>query len=371
MACVESPDVLESTASETTDDSVRQLLPQDSASYNSFEHQPTTRNDPKDAKEKQRCYRQKGSIYEHAVYFTSLATASYVGVLVRIYSRELANWDGVALFPSLYPQIVGTIVMGFISSHQHLLASKHVFLYQAIATGLCGSITTFSSWNSEAVSSLLQTGQDPPDNIVRVLAWSTTLLLGLGMSSAALTVGRHLAIPSPWSDAKLHSKHLCSSKSTCCCCDVGCVEGGVFLCVWLVATVLVAVVPYVLGRKDLVFIFILASLGTYLRWHLSPLNSVFLNFKLGTFLVNVGGSWLLGGVVCAEGIYSNNALLHDLLIGVGTGFCGCLTTVSTFAVELSSLSVRGSYLYAFTSIALAQVGLVLIRGTVQWTHTLQ
>ena len=187
MACVVSPEVLESTSSKTNE---HQLLPQESARYNSFE-QPT-RNDPKDAQEKWRCYHQKGSIYEHAVYFTSLATASYVGVLVRIYSSELAHWDGVALFPSLYPQIVGTIIMGFISSHQHLLASKHVFLYQAIATGLCGSITTFSSWNSEAVSSLLQTGQEPPDNIVRVLAWSTTLLLGLGMSSAALTVGRHL-----------------------------------------------------------------------------------------------------------------------------------------------------------------------------------
>ncbi len=364
MARVVSPEELEIKDSQSSDEGLHQPLPQEPADYNSIT--PITRDEPAEVEEKRSCYRQKGSLYEHAVYFACLATASYAGVLIRIYLSELANWDGVALFPSLYPQIVGTLIMGFICSHKRLLATRHAFFYQAIATGLCGSITTFSSWNSEAVSSLLQTGQNPPDNIVRVLAWGTTLFLGVGMSSASLSVGRHLALLSPWSDSK--RRRPPSTKTSSPCCNVSTVEGTVFLSLWIVATLLVAVVPYVLGRQELVFTCILASFGTYVRWHLAPLNSAFLNkFKLGTFLVNVGGAWLLGGVVCVRDLYTEEPLLHDALVGLATGFCGCLTTVSTFALELSSLPVKSSYLYAFTSIALAQLGLVLIRGTVQWT----
>lgn len=362
MARVVTPDEAEIKSSVSTSEDPHEPLAQNSTDYNSIK--PATQ--PKTKTEEKVCYRQKGSVCEHAVFFMCLATASYVGVLVRVYSSQLANWDGVALFPSLYPQMVGTIIMGFVGSHKLLLASKHVFLYQAIATGLCGSITTFSSWNSEAVSSLLQTGEANPDNVVRVLGWSTTLLLGLGMSSAALTLGRHVAMLSPWSDSKLGGRQLSTQVSPSCC-QPHIVEGIVFLLAWLVSTLVVIVVPYVLGRRDLIFTCVLASFGTYIRWHLAPLNSALLNFKLGTFLVNVGGSWLVGGVVCARAVYAERALVYDVLTGVEMGFCGCLTTVSTFAVELSSLPLKSSYMYALSSIILAQIGLVLIRGTVQWT----
>lgn len=308
------------------------------------------------------CYRQKGSFYEHVVYFCCLSVASYVGVVARIYLTELANWDSVPFFPSLYPQMVGTMIMGFTASHKLVLMySNNSFLYQAIATGLCGTITSFSTWNSEAASSLLQTGQVPPDTVARVLGWGTTLLLGLGMSTGALTVGCHLAMLSPWAN----SKQLDKSPEVTDKCQTH-LKGCVFIFTWLVSTILIIVVPYLVGRRDLIFSILFAALGTYCRWHLSPLNSAFQHFKLGTFLVNVGGSWLLGGVLSTQRFIDEGALLQQVLIGLAIGFCGCITTVSTFAVELSSLSLRSSYLYAFTSILLAQIGIVLIRGTVQW-----
>lgn len=310
------------------------------------------------AQKKQCCYRQKASPYEHIVFFCCLAVASYAGVFTRIYLMELVNWDGVPLFPSLYPQLVGTTIMGLVTSHKLLLTDT--FVYPALATGFCGSITTFSSWNSEAVSSLLQSGEVLPNNGVRVLGWVTTLLLGFGMSTGALTLGCHLATLSPWADAKQLKPTDSPPKSRL-------VEGGIFVCAWAVLTVLIIMLPYLLGRRDLVFSGLLAALGTYLRWHLSPFNSTFKSFKLGTFLANVAGAWLLGGVVIAQGLSSEGSLLHDLLAGVATGFCGCLTTVSTFAVELSGLPLRPSYVYAVSSIVLAQLGMILVRGTVQWT----
>ena len=330
------------------------------------------------------CYWQKGNVYEHIIYFCCLAIASYIGVLCRIYLSELSRWDGVPFFSSLYSQVLGTMIMGFIVTHSLLLAKNHSFVYQAITTGLCGSITTFSSWNLEAVSSLLQTDQESPDNTIRILGWGTTLLLGLGMSAGALSVGKHLASLSPWSDHKLRKKDLVASdvddspeatntsskcySINCCHIRLKCIV-LMSVSLWLAVSVLIVVIPWMLlhHQWDLVFSVLFAALGTYCRWHLAPLNATFHNFKLGTFMVNIIGAWFLAGVVSAQTIYPDG-WKHNILVGIGTGFCGCLTTVSTFTVELSGLPVKYAYMYGLASILLAQAGLILIRGPIQWTQ---
>lgn len=323
------------------------------------------------------CYCQKGNACEQITYMCCLSTASYLGVLCRIYLLELSMWDGVPLFTSLYSQMVGTVIMGFTVSHRGALAENHSFIYQAITTGLCGSITTFSFWNLEAVSALLQTYQVPSDNAARVFGWGTMLLLGLGMPTGALLVGKHLASLSPWSDQRIKNRQPIATAaadspaaqdSPSKCCHVG-LRSSVFvsMSVWLAMSVLVVVLSFtVIHRLDLLFSVIFASLGTYCRWHLAPLNASLLNFKLGTFLVNVVGAWLLGGVVSVQEICPDG-WVHDLLVGLGNGFCGCVTTVSTFVVELSDMPLRSAYSYAIISIFAAQVGLILIRGPVQWT----
>jgi len=53
-------------------------------------------------------------------------------------------------------------------------------------------------------------------------------------------------------------------------------------------------------------------------------------FPFGTLIVNILGSLLLGAVVAAT---LAGAAPTDLQILVGTGFCGALTTYSTFSYE--------------------------------------
>jgi fluoride ion exporter CrcB/FEX len=315
------------------------------------------------------CYRQKASFTEHVVYFCALAVASYVGVVVRIYLSHLSEWNGVPLFPSFSAELVGTAIMGFIAAHAKLLANTHKTIYQAIATGLCGSITTFSSWNSEAAETLLQIGQASPDNATRIIGWVTTLILGVGMPVAALQFGRHLAHISPLSEFKLQQENEQENSSSI---QKYCVklEGITFIVCWILLTCLGIAIPYHFSQLKLMFSIIFAPFGTYLRWHLAPLNSTFTNFKLGTFVVNVGGSWILAGTIVAKahlsGLVGPQHLGVLALSGLGTGFCGCLTTVSTFARELTSLSLVGTYAYAMASILLAQLGMVTIRGTYEW-----
>ena len=309
------------------------------------------------------CY-QKGTCREHLVYFCALSVGSYVGVLARIYLAELAQWNGLPLFPSFYAEVVGTTIMGLAISHKKLLEGGHKALYQAIATGLCGSITTFSSWNFEAASVLLQLDREEPDNAARIIGWATILLLGLGMPFAALCFGKHLSLLSPWSDQRVGDKLPYEAGSLC-----HTITNITIVGVWVCSTTLIVVLPYQFNQFELLFSFVLASAGTYTRWHLAPLNSLITNFKLGTMVANVLGSWILGGTAVVwrrfEGTF--NDMIWAVLSGIATGFCGCLTTVSTFAVELTVLTIRGSYFYSLCSIILAQVGLIVIQGAYEWT----
>lgn len=66
-------------------------------------------------------------------------------------------------------------------------------------------------------------------------------------------------------------------------------------------------------------------------------------FPWGTFTVNVVGSAILGAVGAAVLIQGAPAWVLTLL---GTGFCGALTTFSTFSFETVRLVEEGSWLEA-------------------------
>jgi CrcB protein len=72
----------------------------------------------------------------------------------------------------------------------------------------------------------------------------------------------------------------------------------------------------------------------------------------GTMLVNVAGSFLLG-------LFSGAALSGDALALLGVGFCGGLTTYSSFAVQTHRLGwVRGAA-YSTATIVAALVACAL------------
>lgn len=56
-----------------------------------------------------------------------------------------------------------------------------------------------------------------------------------------------------------------------------------------------------------------------------------------------------------------------VLYGVDEGFCGCLSTISTFAVELDTLMRLHAYVYATVSIVVGIISLVILVGISAWT----
>jgi CrcB protein len=84
-------------------------------------------------------------------------------------------------------------------------------------------------------------------------------------------------------------------------------------------------------------------------------------FPLGTLLVNVGGSFLLGFVA---GLLATRALPHSdsLRLALGVGFCGGFTTFSTFEYETHALLEDGLWLPAAVNVALSLLtGLLALR----------
>ncbi|UGT44554.1 fluoride efflux transporter CrcB [Nocardia yamanashiensis] len=67
-------------------------------------------------------------------------------------------------------------------------------------------------------------------------------------------------------------------------------------------------------------------------------------FPWGTFIVNLCGCLTLGALTGA-------ALSTPWITLLGTGFCGALTTYSTFSYETVRLAEQRAYLYAVLNVA--------------------
>jgi CrcB protein len=76
-------------------------------------------------------------------------------------------------------------------------------------------------------------------------------------------------------------------------------------------------------------------------------------FPWGTFASNMLGSLVLGLVA---GAVAAGAAGSSLQLLVGTGFCGALTTYSTFGYETLRLAETGARLYAAANVAASLFG---------------
>lgn len=85
--------------------------------------------------------------------------------------------------------------------------------------------------------------------------------------------------------------------------------------------------------KSMVAIGLGAALGAILRWWLgNRLNSLFPSLPPGTLAANIIGAYVIG---CAIAFFARYpALPAEWRLLVITGFCGGLTTFSTFSAEV-------------------------------------
>ena len=110
-----------------------------------------------------------------------------------------------------------------------------------------------------------------------------------------------------------------------------------------------------------------SAVGALLRWVLgTQFNDVFPTVPLGTLLANLIGGYIIGLAIAyfaqAPGIAPEWRLL------IITGFCGGLTTFSTFSAEVLTLLQQGRLSWGLAVIAVHVAGslLMTLAGLASW-----
>ncbi|MEA9990125.1 fluoride efflux transporter CrcB [Pseudomonas fluorescens] len=107
--------------------------------------------------------------------------------------------------------------------------------------------------------------------------------------------------------------------------------------------------------KSLIVIAIGASLGAWLRWILGmKLNALFPTIPPGTVVANMVGGYIIGLAIAF--LAASPTLSPEWRLLIITGFCGGLTTFSTFSAETVALIQEGRLLWALGSISLHVLG---------------
>lgn len=79
-----------------------------------------------------------------------------------------------------------------------------------------------------------------------------------------------------------------------------------------------------------------AVVGAGVRWAVVEAFPPSTGWPWAIFVVNIVGSLLLGAVLVVTHVRTDENSTDGLRLAVGTGFCGALTTFSTFAVDIAA-----------------------------------
>ncbi|KAI9504483.1 hypothetical protein GGI25_005453 [Coemansia spiralis] len=324
----------------------------------------------------------------------ALVFFSMIGVLVRVYLTDLFTYRKQPIYALIWAQMIGCLVMGACMRLKGVLIHYSPALNVGITTGLCGSITTFSSWQLAVYEEFFNTNKGDHTRFKNFLGGISVLASTMACAIGALRFGQMAG-----EELRLAYEHYLRSVNT----EAtplyrintmllgGQLAGrrrGWFgwdkwrfmdraLAVAGVLAVVAAVLVVALARstRSVSIALLFGPLGTLLRWRLASLNapharlkhltpSILLGLPFGTFAANVLGSATLAVIhILQTGVVVlPSAAACYVLAAVADGFCGCLTTVSTFAAEVSVLNRRRSVLYTAVSVVATQALFILIAG---------
>lgn len=347
---------------------------------------------------------------------TEVFTISYLvffailGTLGRVGLSALTSYPGApVIFESIWPNFAGCLVMGFLAEDRMLFQTaplpedtdniemgrrkshdqengsssdqnpngdgmtpmqikKTIPLYIGMATGFCGSLTSFSSFIRDAFLALsndMVTPGVPNSPTSRnggysFMALLAVIILTITLSLSALFIGAHIAIAVERFTLSIRypiTKRILDPAAVVL--GWGSWIGAVFLAIFP---------PHDFWRGRAVFAIVFAPLGCLLRFYVSlHLNGMAASFPVGTFVVNVFGTGVLGMAWDIAHAQVGGVIGCQVLQGIEDGFCGALTTVSTWVAELSSLRRKHAYTYGTASVVVSLLLLIGVMGGLRWS----
>lgn len=355
-----------------------------------------------------------------------LIISSIFGTLLRMVIECLTFYPGTPVNTSvLWANVGGSLIMGFLSEDQELFCheevkvwaiepegwddarraahvkahKKTVPLYIGLTTGFCGSLTSFSTFIRDVFFALANILPMPfghysdvslfasapmeataPNGGFSFMAIVAVLFTEICLSLAGLFLGAHLAIAvSPWTPSlpRTWLRNVLDPIIV------------VLACLsWVAVICLVILLPQNSGlssvwsaelwRGPVLYSLVFAPVGCLARFFISlKLNGRVTWFPMGTFAVNIGGTMVLGmaytlqhASIGTSSFGGGSYIGCQVLQGIMDGFCGSLTTVSTWILELSDLRRRHAYFYGGVSVVVAFCALVVEIGSLKWNQGL-
>ncbi len=111
-----------------------------------------------------------------------------------------------------------------------------------------------------------------------------------------------------------------------------------------------------------------SALGALLRWQLGlKLNSLFPSLPAGTLTANLIGGYIIGIAIAYFATAPH--ISSEWRLFIITGFCGGLTTFSTFSAEVVALLNEGRLVWAMRAIATHVTGslVMTLAGFASWS----
>ncbi|WWC68075.1 uncharacterized protein I206_101994 [Kwoniella pini CBS 10737] len=355
-------------------------------------------------------------------HYGGLVLASMLGCLIRLGLNGLGTYDGAVIYPLAWSQGVGSGIMGLSLARKNEIISIYPPIYTFLTTGIAGSVTTFSSWMLEGYLSFSNFDKynrkglhDTVDGVVYSLSTFaiaiaslrfgehfSTLLPSLTLLRRVYHTPRQDRIPSKLPNGNQrgesssnssdqndnpnqpnhnsdHEKvkqnsNLNNNKSL-----IRLSQTPILDLIWISTaflSYLIILLLYFLGptnwKHNIIFPMLLSPPGTIIRFYLSKLNtkSIFLNkFPLGTFLANIFSTIIISITFSQQRKFNSinsSSLICNGLYSIQQGFCGCLSTVSTFVVEARTIKGKFKWIYLGSSIVLGHLIVLAIVGGTGW-----
>lgn len=112
-------------------------------------------------------------------------------------------------------------------------------------------------------------------------------------------------------------------------------------------------------------VFIGGGFGSVARWLLSmKYNAIGQAVPVGTLIANLTGAFIIGLAFALFTRFSHIDPMWKLLIT--TGFCGGLTTFSTFSYEVFALMQAGRFVWAGLNVVVSLSGSFLMTALAFW-----
>jgi fluoride ion exporter CrcB/FEX len=232
---------------------------------------------------------------------------SIVGTVLRIFLEHISDF---ALSPITYkaiPQIVGCFIFG-------LTVADDVTLSKGLQIGLAGSLTTFSGWMFSVFADFVNFYSVDRSVAASIYAGFLNILVVTAVAFSAFFFGIYSCNDRFLRLIRITDTFLSNYKI-------------MFLCgiVWLLSLVL-AILVY-----PICYALVLSPIGSLCRYYISLKLNKLDKIPFGTFLCNLIGTIILS--VCLIISYytpGSCVVIRSIVIG----FCGTLTTLSSFVNEL-------------------------------------